>query len=96
MRIIDTYGRFNNPTVDGAKKGAAPAGPTPKADAGDTSSAGSAGGEKVTVSAQAQEMARKAAAQADTAKVTQLRSAIENGTFKVDHQAIAKRIVDGA
>lgn len=93
MRINDLY-RLNTPATDTTKKttGAIPAG---KSSGEENGTAPQAGGEKVTVSAQAQELARNAASQQDAAKIEQLRSAIENGTFKVDHQAIAKRIVDG-
>jgi len=49
----------------------------------------------VTVSAQALELAQKASASADAAKVDKLRGAIQNGTFQIDRQAIAQRLVDG-
>ena len=92
MRIIDTYGRFDNKSVDTARQAQA----VPKSDADDSKAAAPAsGGDAVTVSAQAVELAHKAAATADASKVEQLRSAIDAGTFKVDYQAIAKRIVDG-
>jgi negative regulator of flagellin synthesis FlgM len=94
MRINDSYGRFNNPAVETARQGAGTAA-KPKADDGGAVNTPAPGGEKVTVSAQAQEMAQKAASDADAAKVNGLRAAIQNGTFKVDHQAIARRIVDG-
>jgi flagellar biosynthesis anti-sigma factor FlgM len=93
MRITDTYGRFNNPAVETAKQGAA-ATPVKKTDGDDASNA-PAIGEKVTLSAQAQQLSQKAAADADSAKITGLRDAIQNGTFTIDHQAIARRIVDG-
>jgi flagellar biosynthesis anti-sigma factor FlgM len=47
------------------------------------------------VSAQAQQLAAKAAADADDAKVQKLTTSIQNGTFKIDPHAIASRIVDG-
>lgn len=52
-------------------------------------------GETVTLSAAAREMADKAAAHADAAKVSSLSAAIQNGSFKVDTHAIAARIVEG-
>lgn len=52
-------------------------------------------GETVTLSAAAREMADKAAAHADAAKVSSLSAAIQNGSFKVDAHAIAARIVEG-
>jgi flagellar biosynthesis anti-sigma factor FlgM len=92
MRIDDTYGRLNDIAVKTAKQtGAA----TPKADADDSKASTTAGGDAVTVSAQAMQLAEKAAAQADASKVEKLRAAIEGGTFKIDHQAITRRIVDG-
>jgi flagellar biosynthesis anti-sigma factor FlgM len=94
MRIVDTYGRFNVGGAETAKKGAA-AGAAPKADADDAKGAASSGSDAVTVSAQALELAQKASASADAAKVDKLRGAIQNGTFQIDRQAIAKRIVDG-
>lgn len=93
MRIIDTYSRFSGPAVDTAKQGAAA---TPKTTADDTTPAApAAAGDAVTVSTKAMELAQKAAAHAETAKVQHLRSAIADGTFKIDREAIAKRIVDG-
>ena len=53
-----------------------------------------ASSEKVTLSAKARELADKSAA-ADSQKVDSLRAAIQNGTFKIDHAAIANKIVDG-
>jgi negative regulator of flagellin synthesis FlgM len=52
-------------------------------------------GETVTLSAAAREMADKAAAHAEAAKVATLSEAIQNGSFKVDAHAIAARIVEG-
>ncbi|HXN32857.1 MAG TPA: flagellar biosynthesis anti-sigma factor FlgM [Polyangiaceae bacterium] len=94
MRIVDTYGRFNVGGADTARKGAA-AGATPKADANDAKGAASSGSDAVTVSAQAHELAQKASATADAAKIEHLRGAVQNGTLQIDRQAIAKRIVDG-
>jgi flagellar biosynthesis anti-sigma factor FlgM len=94
MRIVDTYGRFNVGGTETARKGAATSA-TPKAGAGDAKGAASSGSDAVTVSAQAVELAQKASDSADAAKVNQLRGAIQNGTFQIDRQAIAKKIVDG-
>ncbi len=51
---------------------------------------------KVTVSARARELAAtQAADHVDEAKVVKLRTAIDDGTFKVDAHKIAQKIVDG-
>jgi flagellar biosynthesis anti-sigma factor FlgM len=93
MRIIDSYGKINEPAIQTTKQGAI-AGQAPHAHKhGKTPPQVS--GEKVTVSAQAQELADKAAADAETAKVDKLRAAIQDGTFKPNPQVIAKRIVEG-
>jgi flagellar biosynthesis anti-sigma factor FlgM len=94
MRIADSYGRFNVGGTDTARKGAA-AGATPKVGAGDSKGGATSGSDAVTVSAQALELAQKASASADSAKVESLRGAIQNGTLQIDRQAIANRIVDG-
>jgi flagellar biosynthesis anti-sigma factor FlgM len=94
MRIIDSYGRFNDRAVNTALQGQA-ATSAPKTGAEDAKGTAAAQGDAVTVSAQAQELAHKAAANADAAKVEKLRTAIENGSFAIDHQVIARRIVDG-
>ncbi len=96
MRINDLYGKLNERAVESSGKGAA-TGATSKsggADAGSAPAQG-VGGEKVTLSDEAQKLADKAAASAEADKVGKLREAIQNGTFKVDPQAIAKRIVEG-
>ncbi len=51
----------------------------------------SVAGETVNLSAAAQELAEKA----DAVKIGNLRDAIENGTYKPDPQAIARRLVEG-
>ncbi|MGA7122848.1 MAG: flagellar biosynthesis anti-sigma factor FlgM [Polyangiaceae bacterium] len=94
MRIVDTYGRFNVGGTETARKGAA-AGAAPNASAEDAKGAAKSGSDAVTVSAQAHELAQKASASADAAKVANLREAIQNGSFKIDREAIAKRLVDG-
>jgi flagellar biosynthesis anti-sigma factor FlgM len=80
MRIINGgYGQYGGAGVTNAGAG--------------QSAQGSA--EKVTLSARAQELAQQQSATADTAKVDRLREAVNNGSFKVDLQAVAKGIVDG-
>jgi flagellar biosynthesis anti-sigma factor FlgM len=91
MRIIDSYGRFDNKSVDTARGTQS----VSTSDANGSNAAPASSGDAVTVSAQAAELAAKAAATADSAKVSQLRSAIEGGTFQVNYQAIATRIVEG-
>lgn len=94
MRIADAYSKLSidKPTVSGAQaaKGAE------RVKAGDASKSSSHGDAvKVTVSAQARELANQAAQGFDAAKVDRLRSAISNGSYKVDSSAIAARLVDG-
>lgn len=89
MRIPDGYANQPPITSNATRTGAAGGAP-PKASSDDTSSSG-ASAEKVTVSADAQ----RAAAQAESAKVDRLRSAINDGSFQIDTKAIASRIVDG-
>lgn len=92
MRIIDRYGQQNALPLTATKQGAAAKG-TPPAQSPSTA-APPAAGEKVTLSAKAQQLADQAAS-ADAAKVSQLRSAIANGSFRIDPRAIANKIVDG-
>ena len=92
MRIIDRYGQQNALPLTATKQGAAAKG-TPPAQSSATS-AQPPDGEKVTLSAKAQQLYHQAST-ADAVKVSQLRSAIENGTFQVDPRAIANKIVDG-
>ena len=94
MRIIDTYGKFNGPAVESARQGARANGAA-KTSADDATASTSSGTDAVTVSAKALELAHSAAKGADDAKIEQLRSSIQDGTFKVDRQAIAKRLVEG-
>jgi negative regulator of flagellin synthesis FlgM len=93
MRINDLYGKLNERAVESTGKGAA-TGATPKTSGADGGSA-PVQGEKVTLSDEAQKLADKAAASAENEKVGKLREAIQNGTFKVDPHAIAKRLVEG-
>jgi flagellar biosynthesis anti-sigma factor FlgM len=53
-------------------------------------------GETVNFSTAAQELADRAASEADATKVANLQASIQNGTFKVDPQAIARRLVEGS
>lgn len=89
MRINNLSGNIDQSSVESAKK-AAPQGPQSSAQgAGEQAAAHS--GEKVTLSSQAQQLA----ANAENAKVQKLQSAIQDGSFKIDPHAIAKRLVDG-
>jgi len=63
--------------------------------AGQRNQAGAPSGETVTFSAAAQELADRAAAEAETSKVGGLTAAINDGSFKADSHAIARRIVEG-
>jgi flagellar biosynthesis anti-sigma factor FlgM len=56
---------------------------------------GAASGETVSFSTAAQELADRAAAEAESTKVAGLTAAIKDGSFKVDAHAIARRIVEG-
>ncbi len=95
MRITDIYGKLNERSVESTGQ-KVPAGQSPKTGgAGGQPAAGSPSGEKVTLSAEAQKLADQSAAAAETEKIGKLRASIENGTFKVDPQAIAKRLVEG-
>ncbi len=92
MRIIDRYGQQNALPLSATKQGAAAK--APSSTQTDASAPPAAGGEKVTFSARAQELADQTSA-ADAAKVDQLRTSVQNGTFKIDPRAIANKIVDG-
>lgn len=93
MRINDIYGKLNERAVESTGKGAAP-GQAPKTGNAGTQPA-QGPGEKVTLSEEAQKLADQAIAAHDAEKVGRLKASIENGTFKVDPQAIAKRLVEG-
>jgi negative regulator of flagellin synthesis FlgM len=93
MRINNLYGEMDKAAVENTSK---PTSPAPASTSGASAGAGASQvGEKVTLSAQAQELAAKAAANADDAKVQKLTASLQNGTFKIDAHAIANRIVDG-
>lgn len=93
MRIIDRYGQQNALPLTGPKQGSAAKG-SPAGQSGSGATAQPVTGETVTFSAKAKELAEQASV-ADAAKVDHLRASIQNGTFKVDPQAIANKIVDG-
>ena len=92
MRIIDRYGQQNALPLTATKQGTAAKGNPSSPQSGTAPQAPA--GEKVTLSARAQELADHASA-AEATKVNQLRASIENGTFKIDPRAIANKIVDG-
>jgi negative regulator of flagellin synthesis FlgM len=92
MRINNGYGEIDKAALQTTKSASPAATPASKDASG--SSAGQVG-EKVTVSAQAQQLAAKAAADADDAKVQKLAKSLQDGSFKIDAHAIAARIVDG-
>ena len=89
MRITDAYGKLNDRAVESTGQGVTPAQPS-KTGAATTQSVG-AQGEKVTLSDEAQKLADSAEAE----KVGKLQSSINDGTFQIDSQAIAKQLVDG-
>jgi negative regulator of flagellin synthesis FlgM len=91
MRIIDRYGQQNALPLAGTKQGTATKGSPAATPAASTQAPA---GEKVTLSAKAQELSDQASA-AEASKVSQLRASIENGSFKIDPRAIATKIVDG-
>jgi negative regulator of flagellin synthesis FlgM len=97
MRITDTQNRAAEQVAtartgiaQGARKGAPPPPPPP---------VNTAGAVKVSVSDEAKALAESAQASnassdIDTAKVERLKSAVDNGSFKVDAGAIADKIVN--
>ena len=92
MRIIHGYGNTQGGAIGGAQQGAATR--LGKDGANAKPSAVSGSPEKVTLSAEARRLADGSAA-SDAAKVSGLRAAIQGGTFKIDHAAIAAKIADG-
>jgi flagellar biosynthesis anti-sigma factor FlgM len=92
MRIIHGYGNTQGGAINGAQQGAATR--SGKDSANDKSSAVSGSPEKVTLSPEARRLADASAA-SDASKVSSLRAAIQGGSFKIDHAAIAAKIVDG-
>jgi negative regulator of flagellin synthesis FlgM len=93
MRINDFYRQATNPTDASSARPAA-------AGAGSASSSGVAADGaapdpvKVTVSSKALELSSQTS-EASTAKVARLQQAMTDGTFKIDPQAIANKIVEG-
>jgi|GEM_PF-2942690 len=91
MRIHDAYTKLNGPTRTDATAGARGA----AAGAKEAASRAAVPGEvstSVTLSARAQELS----AQTDparSARVTALREQVQNGTFKIDAQSIAAKLV---
>ena len=80
---IDSYNKLNEANRVSAVGG--------KSAPGQSSEPEGVSGETVSLSAAAQELSDKA----DASKVSSLKEAIENGTFKADPQAIARRLVEG-
>ncbi len=91
MRIIDTYGKPGNDAVTPAK----PIGEAASVTKSPGHAAHTSPAAKVTLSLRAHELAKKSADDADASKVEALRASIHEGSFQIDRQAIAKRIVDG-
>ncbi len=92
MRIIHGYGNTQGGSVGGTTQGAATRSSRDQAAGKPQGPSGSP--EKVTLSAEARKLADASTA-SDAAKVDRLRTAIQGGTFKIDHAAIAAKIVDG-
>lgn len=90
MRIHDAYSKH----VGLETQGTTPAKPQ-KAHGHHEHDAGTQGHDsvKVNVSAKARALAAQADAGVDEAKVARLRDAIDKGTFKIDPQAIASKLV---
>ncbi len=91
MRIDNLYGQIDKAALETTKAASTGASSAPS---GGSPAVGHAG-EKVTLSAQAQQLADKAAADADDAKVQKLAKSLQDGSFKIDAHAIAAKIVDG-
>jgi len=91
MRIADGYGKLVPSSVDSAKGGTA----AQRVKAGGEAATGAPAqsSDKVTVSAEAQRLAAQAAA--GGSKVESLRASIADGSFKIDRQLVASRIVGG-
>lgn len=89
MRIVDAY-RNSPANLNGTKTAATTAAGAPAKP--DEDPAVTAASVKVTVSPEARRLAQKA--EDDGARVERLRDAVANGSFKVDAQAVAKKIVE--
>jgi flagellar biosynthesis anti-sigma factor FlgM len=90
MRINDLYRQATNPTDASAAR------PAPAAAGGSAAAGGTAetAPVKVTVSSKALELSSQTS-EASDAKVARLQQAVTDGTFKVDPEAIANKIVQG-
>jgi negative regulator of flagellin synthesis FlgM len=91
MRINDVYRQAANPTdASSARPAVGSTGSSSEASTDPTA----ASPVKVTVSSKALELSSQAG-EASDAKVARLSQSVADGTFKVDSQAIANRIVEG-
>ncbi len=94
MRINDAYTKLQTTQTDAASSAAqgSAATPAPKGGQGVGGAHGKHGAHaKVSVSTKAKSL--EADARADEAKVSKLRESIASGTFKIDAQEIARKIV---
>ena len=95
MRIADAYSKLSlDKSTDASRAQAAKAADRGKGAAGARHES-AADAVKVTLSAQARELSAQASQSFDAAKVDRIKTAIGDGSFKVDSGAIAARIVDG-
>ncbi len=90
MRIHDAYTKLNGPTRTDATAGTPNAAGRAK-DAGRAAPTGDAS-TKVVLSARAQELSTRMDP-ARSARVTALREQVQNGTFKIDAQSIAAKLM---
>jgi flagellar biosynthesis anti-sigma factor FlgM len=90
MRIGDTYGTVGGTLTSAASPSPAKSGASEE----DGSVSQQQGNVRVDVSARALQLSQ-ASSGVDDAKVSQLKTAIANGTFTIDSAKIAGRIVDG-
>ena len=79
-----------------AKQQAKAAAPTAQGLANASASAAAAGGVPVTLSRAAMQPAGRSTDDFDAGRVKAMRAAIENGTFKVNPEAIADKLLSGA
>ena len=92
-------GPLSDTRVAGSSKGVSNAGPNKAAStsgAASTPSAAPSAGVPVTVSNQALAMEQSKGPDIDMAKVASVRTAIANGTFKVNPEAIADKLIANA
>ncbi|MBI5513511.1 MAG: flagellar biosynthesis anti-sigma factor FlgM [Deltaproteobacteria bacterium] len=90
MRITDAYTRLGLQGPTGPARGAAG-----RAQGTDAPAAAETEDLKVNVSDRAQALSRQTAEEASAARVERLRTALADGTFQVDPQVIADRLVRG-